>query len=130
MRIEFVASDAGKIPSGGAAAVMVFENGQKSAAAEAMDAAVSGALSRALSAAPRFAGKPGQTVELIAPSGVDVQRLIVIGAGAADAWGGDAAERFAAQAYGAVKLSGSTVLHVFTPEAKAEESARAALGAT
>jgi leucyl aminopeptidase len=130
MRIEFVASDAGKIPSGGAAAVMVFENGQKSAAAEAMDAAVSGALSRALSAAPRFAGKPGQTVELIAPSGVDVQRLIVIGAGAADAWGGDAAERFAAQAYGAVKLSGATVLHVFTLGTKAEESARAALGAT
>jgi leucyl aminopeptidase len=121
MRIEFVASDAGKIPSGGAAAVMVFENGHKSSAAEAMDAAVSGALSRALSAAPRFAGKPGQTVELIAPSGVDVQRLIAIGAGAADAWGGDASERFAAQAYGAVKLSGATVLHVLTPGAKAEE---------
>ncbi|MFY8140643.1 MAG: M17 family peptidase N-terminal domain-containing protein, partial [Caulobacter sp.] len=130
MRIEFVASDAGKIPSGGAAAVMVFENGHKSSAAEAMDAAVSGALSRALSAAPRFAGKPGQTVELIAPSGVEVQRLVAIGAGAADAMGGDASERFAAQAYGAVKLSGATVLHVLTPGAKAEESARAALGAT
>ncbi len=130
MRIEFVASDVGKIPTGGAAAVMVFENGHLSTAAEAMDKATSGALSRALSAAPRFAGKPGQTVELVAPAGVDVQRLVVVGSGPADSWGGDTAERFAAQAYGAVKLSGATVLHVFTPGAKAEESARAALGAT
>ncbi len=130
MRIEFVASDAGKIPTGGAAAVMVFENGHLSTAAEAMDKATSGALSRALSAAPRFAGKPGQTVELVAPAGVDVQRLVVVGSGPSDSWGGDTAERFAAQAYGAVKLSGATVLHVFTPGGKAEESARAALGAT
>jgi len=130
MRIEFVASDVGKIPTGGAAAVMVFENGHLSTAAEAMDKATSGALSRAMSAAPRFAGKPGQTVELVAPAGVDVQRLVVVGSGPADSWGGDTAERFAAQAYGAVKLSGATVLHVFTPGAKAEESARAALGAT
>lgn len=130
MRIEFVASDAGKIPAAGAAAVMVFENGHLSTAAEAMDKATSGALSRALSAAPRFAGKPGQTVELVAPAGVDLQRLVVVGSGPSDSWGGDTAERFAAQAYGAVKLSGATVLHVFTPGARAEDSARAALGAT
>ncbi len=127
MRIEFVASDAGRFPSGGAVAVMVFENGQMSAAAQAMDAATSGGLSRALSAAPRFAGKPGQTVELIAPAGLDVQRLLAVGAGPAAGMGGEAAERFAAQAYGAVKLSGAKVLHVAL--AGAEEAARAALGA-
>lgn len=130
MRIEFVASDAGQSPSAGAAAVMVFENGKMSTAAEAMDGATSGALARALAAAPRFAGKPGQTVELVAPTGLDVQRLLVVGAGPADGWGGEAAERFAAQAYGAVKLSGAKTLHVFTPGAPAEDSARAALGAT
>jgi leucyl aminopeptidase len=56
--------------------------------------------------------------------------LLVVGAGPADGWGGEAAERFAAQAYGAVKLSGAKTLHVFTPGAPAEDSARAALGAT
>ena len=130
MRIEFVASDTVGSISGGAAAVMVFEDGHKSTAAEEMDRATAGALGRALEAAPRFAGKPGQTVELVAPSGVNVQRLVVVGSGPCDSWGGDVAERFAAHAYGAVKLSGSTVLHVFTPGAKAEESARAAFGAT
>ena len=130
MRIEFVASSAAASISGGAAAVMVFEEGKRSTAADDMDRATSGALGRALEAAPRFAGKPGQTVELVAPSGVDVQRLVVVGSGPADKWGGDTAERFAAQAYGAVKLSGATTLYVFTPGAKAEESARAAFGAT
>ena len=129
MRIEFVASDTAGSLSGGAAAVMMFEGGHRSTAAEDMDKATGGALGRALEAAPRFAGKPGQTVELVAPSGVNVQRLVIVGSGDCDAWGGDTAERFAAQAYGAVKQSGATVLHVFTPGAKAEESARAALGA-
>ncbi len=129
MRIEFVASDTVGALSGGAAAVMVFEEGHRSTAADDMDKATSGALGRALAAAPRFTGKPGQTVELVAPTGVGVQRLVVVGAGPASGWGGDTAERFGAQAYGAVKQSGATALHVFTPGAKAEESARAALGA-
>jgi leucyl aminopeptidase len=80
MRIEFVASDRTTAPKGGAVAVMAFEGGQLSGAAGDLDQATGGAVTRAIAASSRFAAKPGQTVELIAPAGVDVQRLIIVGA--------------------------------------------------
>ncbi|MFZ4607123.1 MAG: leucyl aminopeptidase, partial [Caulobacter sp.] len=127
MRIEFVAADRTVAPKGGAVAVMAFEGGKLSQAAEDMDKATGGAVARAI-AAGRFAGKPGQTVELVVPAGLDVQRLVVVGAGAD--WNADAAERFAAQAFQSVKASGSDTLHVLLPGATAAEAAQAALGAT
>ncbi|MDP1632020.1 MAG: leucyl aminopeptidase [Caulobacter sp.] len=127
MRIEFIASDSS--PSGGGVAVMAFEGGRLSTAAEAMDKATGGAVMRAM-AASRFAGKPGQTVELVVPSGLEVERLTVVGSGPQGEWGGDAAERFGAQAFGAVKLSGSATLTLMAPGATAEDAARAAFGAT
>jgi len=127
MRIEFVAADRATPPRDGAVAVMVFEENQLSWAAEDLDAATGGAVRRAI-AAGRFAGKPGQTVELVAPAGLEAQRLTVVGAGQKSAWGADAAERFAAQAYQAVKTSGSEALHLLLPGASAEEAARAAFG--
>ncbi len=127
MRIEFVVADRTRTPKGGAVAVMAFEGGKLSTAAEDMDKATGGAVTRAI-AAGRFAGKAGQTVELVVPGGLDVQRLVVVGAGAD--WNVDAAERFAAQAFGATKGSGSEVLHVLLPGATAAEAAQAALGVT
>lgn len=73
-----------------------LRGGKLSWAAEDMDKATGGAVTRAI-AAGRFAGKPGQTVELVVPAGLDVQRLVVVGAGAD--WTVEAAERFAAQAF-------------------------------
>jgi leucyl aminopeptidase len=128
MRIEFVASDRSKTPAGGAVAVVAFEDGQLSWAAEDLDKATDGAVSRAIAASTRYAGKAGQTVELVAPGGVDVQRLVVVGAGGKDGFGGEAAETFAAHAYAAVKLSGVETLTILLPGAKAEDAARAALG--
>ena len=127
MRIEFVVADRTRTPKGGAVAVMAFEGGKLSTAAEDMDKATGGAVTRAI-AAGRFAGKAGQTVELVVPAGLDVQRLVVVGAGAD--WNVDAAERFAAQAFGATKGSGSEVLHVLLPGATSAEAAQAALGVT
>ncbi len=127
MRIEFVAADRTRAPKGGAVAVMALEGGKLSWAAEDMDKATEGAVTRAI-AAGRFAGKPGQTVELVVPAGLDVQRLLVVGAGAD--WNADAAERFAAQAFQSTKTSGSDTLHLLLPGATAAEAAQAALGAT
>ena len=127
MRIEFVASDRTAAPRGGAVAVMAFEGGKLSWAAEDMDRATNGAVVRAI-AAGRFAGKAGQTVELVVPTGLDVQRLVVVGSGAD--WNGDVAERFAAQAFHATKASGSDTLHVLLPGATPAEAAQAAFGAT
>ena len=127
MRIQFVASDRTTAPTGGAVAVMAFEGGKLSWAAEDMDKATDGAVTRAI-AAGRFVGKPGQTVELVVPAGLDVQRLVVIGSGAD--WNAEAAERFAAQAYQSTKVSGADVLHVLLPGATAVEAAQAALGVT
>jgi len=129
MRIEFVASDKSRNPAGGAVAVMAFEGGKLSTAAEDMDKATGGAVSRAI-AAGRFAGKPGQTVELLVPAGLDAQRLVIVGAGPDSDWGGDTAERFAAQAFQTVKASGAETLYVMVPGGKPEEAARGALGAT
>ena len=127
MRIEFVAAGKAADLKGGAVAVMAFEDSQFSTAAEDMDQATGGAVKRAI-AAGRFAGKPGQTVELLVPAGLDVDRLIVVGSGPCNDWGGDTAERFAAHAYQAVKASGAKTLHVMVPGGTAEEAARAALG--
>ncbi|HRD27553.1 MAG TPA: leucyl aminopeptidase [Caulobacter sp.] len=129
MRIEFVAAEAARVLKGGAVAVMAFEGGKLSTAAEDMDKATEGAVTRAI-AAGRFAGKPGQTVELLVPAGLDVQRLVVVGSGPDSDWGGDTAERFGAQAFQTVKTSGAETLHVMIPGGKAGEAARAALGAT
>jgi len=127
MRIEFVAADRTVAPRGGAVAVMAFEGGKLSSAAEDMDRATGGAVARAI-AAGRFAGKPGQTVELVVPTGLDIQRLVIVGSGADG--NVDAAERFAAQAFQSVKTSGSDTLHILLPGAPAAEAAQAALGAT
>jgi leucyl aminopeptidase len=127
MRIEFVPSDRKTPPTGGAVAVMAFEEGKLSWAAEDMNAATDGAVVRAI-AAGRFAGKPGQTIELVVPANLDVQRLVIVGAGSD--WNDAVAERFAAQAVQSVKLSGAEVLHLLLPGATPEQAARAGLGAT
>ncbi|ATQ43241.1 leucyl aminopeptidase [Caulobacter mirabilis] len=128
MRIQFVASDRSKVPAGGALAVIAFEDGKLSWGAEDLDKLTGGAVARAVAASTRFQGKAGQSVDLVAPS-ADVQRLVVIGAGAADAFGGEPAETFAANAYAAVKLSGAETLTLLLPGAPADVAARAALGA-
>jgi leucyl aminopeptidase len=126
MRIEFVAADRGNLPTGGAVGVMAFEEGKLSWAAEDVDKALSGGLARAI-AAGRFKGSAGQNIELVAPAGLDVQRVVVAGSG--KDWNADAAERFAAQVFQAVRASGSDTLTLLLPGSDAEQAARAAFGA-
>ncbi len=74
------------------------------AAAEA-DRATGGALKRAI-AASRFAGKPGQIVELLAPAGAKASRIILAGLGKPANFDSRAAEKLAAKIVGRLFTSG------------------------
>src|SRR3954452_6689004 len=76
-----------------------------SPAAKALDERVGGALRRAAEAS-RFKGKPGQVVELLAPSGIQAPRILLVGTGPADKFDGPAAEELAAAAVARLLTSG------------------------
>jgi len=115
MEIEFVAAGA-KTPPKSALARIVHEG-----------AALDGTLGQAASAS-RFTGGKGQTLDVLAPGGVDAARLVLVGLGKADAVDGISIEHAAATAYGAVKASGLPALRIELPDAGPELAARAALG--
>jgi len=122
MRIEFVPADAA--PGAGAAiAVLAHEGGVLSAEAQALDSASGGALGRAI-AAGRFTGAKGQSIELLAPAGLDAARVVVIGAGKPNELDAQGVENAAASAYRAVQASGVKELLIRFPS----EPARTALG--
>lgn len=126
MDIEFVAPDA---PFGAksAVAVLAFEDGKLSGAAQALDAQLNGAIARAIGAG-RFAGKVGQTLDLVAPQGLEASRVILTGGGPQDAFNADIAETAFAHAYQAVKASGADTLAIRAPGAAVGEIAQAAFG--
>ena len=127
MKIEFVA--AGTEPGKRTAvAVLVFEGGVLSAAAQAMDASTSGAVTRAAGAG-RFTGKTGQSVELVAPMGTEATRILVAGGGEQGKFDADGAESFAANAFKSVKTSGVETLDLLLTGETAAVAAQAALGA-
>jgi leucyl aminopeptidase len=127
MRIEFVQADLAAPPANDAVATAIIEGGKLSAGAAALDKASDGAVTRAV-AAGRFNGGRGQSIELIAPAGLEEARVALIGVGG-DSWNTEAAELFGAHAYAAVKLSGAKVVTLLLPETSADEAARAAFGA-
>jgi len=114
MDIEFVATGAG-IPAKAAVARIVFEgDGHEGAIAQAVSAS-------------RFTGAKGQTLDILAPQGVDAARLVLVGAGKRDAFDAISAEHAAAAAYNAVKASGLEALRV-EGAIGADLAAHAALG--
>ena len=70
-----------------------------------------GALAQAV-AASRFTGAKGQTLDILAPQGLDAARLVLVGAGKREAFTVLAAEHAAATGYNVVKASGLTTLRV------------------
>jgi leucyl aminopeptidase len=114
MDIEFVAAGAA-VPAKAAVARIVFEGETQS-----------GPLGQAV-AASRFAGKKGQTLDVLAPQGEAAQRLVLVGAGKKDAFDVLAAEQAAATAYNAVKTSGLQTLRI-EGASGADLAAHAALG--
>jgi len=117
---------------GDAVAVMAAEGGQLLPAAQALDAAMGGQLTRSMAPA-RFTGGAGQVIDILAPEAVDYSRVLLIGVGAPDRADGLAVERWAGHAVKRVLASGATKL-VLQPDAlpsvaKAEAGAHAAVGA-
>jgi len=124
MNIEFVASaDASEI-----LAVLVHEGRAFAGAGSGVDAATSGALTKAMTAS-RFNGATNSTLIVAAPSGVDAGMIVLSGAGAADAFDDLALEAAAGAAYQAVKLSGAKALTIEASHLSADQAARAAFAA-
>jgi leucyl aminopeptidase len=126
MKIEFGAGEP-HAKAGEGLAVLAFEGGALSSAADAVDAALQGAIRRAIERS-RFTGAMGTTLDLLAPHGLDADRVLVLGAGKRESWSARAAELAAAHAYQALKASGAQTLVLSLPDASADEAAHAALG--
>lgn len=126
MKIEFVAPAVPAVSSR-AVAVLAFEGAVLSAAAEALDAASGGAIRRAI-AAVGYTGAKGRSLDVVAPAGLDAARVLLVGAGARDAFDAGAAETAGAEAWRALKTSGAKALTLGLDDLPAELAAHAALG--
>lgn len=117
MQISFAAPQA----MGEAAIVVgVYEGGELAPSAAKIDAAVSGALTRAVKVG-KFKGKPGGFVDVIAPAGVPASRVILAGLGKAKDYGGAAAEKLAAQVIAKLMTSGEeTIVFAIDPPKQAK----------
>ena len=125
MKIEFAAA-AG---SAEILAVPVHEDRVLAGAAPGLDQSAGGALTKALSKS-RVTGKSGQTLTVAAPSGVEADSVLLVGAGAADKLDDLAVEAFGANAYAAAKMSGAEVLTLDASGLTPDQAARAAFAAS
>ena len=128
MEIEFVPQGPVEGEALSAIAVPVFENETLTAAGEALDGATGGALSRAMGSG-RFNGDKDQTLDIVAPAGLQASRVVLIGAGDRGKLDDLALERFGANAYHAVKGSGASALELRLGDFPEDQAARAAFGA-
>ena len=126
MRIEFVPVDT-QAGANAALAVLAHEGAALSPEARAANEATGGALARAI-AGGRFTGAKGQTLDLVAPHGLEAARLVLVGVDGSGAVEPEVVETAAAAAYQAVKATGVSEL-VLKLGADAESAARAAFGA-
>ncbi|HYM31503.1 MAG TPA: leucyl aminopeptidase, partial [Candidatus Cybelea sp.] len=108
MKIAFV--EAG-LPKSGALVVGVLADNALLPSAKAVDGATNGAISRALSA-NRFSGKQGQVLEILAPAGLGVSRVLVYGFGKLNQVNGVGLENCAGEIVRRLAASGETSLHI------------------
>jgi len=95
------------IPTSGALVVAVLANKTLTKTGAALDAKSGGSLTRAMEAA-RFEGKKDQTLMLVAPSGLGLNRLLLIGLGDAKKLDAKGAEGFGGAAIAALLTTGET----------------------
>lgn len=122
------------LPADGAVLALALEKTNLLETAKALDEATGGQLARAVKA-NRFTGAAGEILEVLAPNGVKLSRVIVAGLGAASDIGPLAVEKVAASVVRRLLKSGEAVLSAMIdpiPHAKgkAEEfAAHFAMGA-
>ncbi len=126
MKIEFESAPA-EAGAKTAIAVLVAEKADLSGAAAALNATTSGALRRAMDGA-RFTGAKGQTLDVLAPHGLDAARITLVGAGTGTTLSAEAAEAAGATAYNAVKTTGLETLVLGLAGVSADTAAAAAFG--
>lgn len=124
MQIQFVAA----AETSQVLAVMVQEERQLAGLGAGLDAAASGALSKAMSSG-RFKGAANSSLNVLAPAGIDAGAVLLVGTGAADKFDDLAVEAYAATAYAAVKMSGAETLTIDATHLSAEQAARAGFAA-
>jgi leucyl aminopeptidase len=127
MQIDFCPLNTSPGPKG-ALGLFGFEDAVLKGAVAELDKAGAGMVARALSSA-RFTGAQGQTLEILAPQGVDAARVVIVGVGKQVDFDERAAELGSARAYRAVKTTGVESLVMRLPGASAAQIAHAALGA-
>ena len=102
MQLSFAAPS---VAGSGVLVLGVIEGAGLSGLAAKADDVAGGALKRAIGVT-RFAGKPGQTVEVLAPSGLKASRVLLIGLGKPSSFDSSAAERASAGVIGRLFTSG------------------------
>ncbi|MDO8607102.1 MAG: leucyl aminopeptidase [Phaeospirillum sp.] len=95
------------LPIEGAIAVAVLEGKVMSVSARKLDDETKGALGRAISTS-RFEGKKGQTLMILAPAGLSVSRVLLIGLGKAKDIDALGAQAFGGAAVAQLLTSGET----------------------
>ena len=78
MKIGFAKPDE---PRSGAVIAGVWEEGMPTPTARRLDEVTDGAITRALSAAPRFKGKKDELLPIVAPANLPVSRIVLVGLG-------------------------------------------------
>jgi leucyl aminopeptidase len=134
MQISFVASADVTAKDGGAWVVAAAESAALLPAAVRLDKASGGALTRALKFS-RFTGKPGQFLEVLAPSGMKASRLLLVGLGKPESVDEKGLETVGAQIVGRLFTAGESAanIEIDVPKSskvkKAEAAAHLAFGA-
>src|SRR5262245_5542716 len=118
MQINFTKPE---IPDEGALVLGVLED-EQSELLDQLHKKSKGATERALKAA-RFTGAKGQVVELLAPAGIDLDRVIVVGEGKSADYNPGVAENVGAQAAARLLTSGEKAATVFVQLPKDANSA-------
>ena len=123
-----------QLPTEGAVIVGVLEGKVLTATAAQLDQLSSGAVLRAMNAS-RFEGKKDQTLTILAPAGLEVNRVVLIGLGKAEAVDALAAQSFGGTALAQVLGSGDAHVAIAADElagaklSPAEFAANVAYGA-
>ncbi len=125
MQIPFVAPAEVK---DGAWVVGAVEGGQFLAAANRADKACGGALSRALKFSS-FTGKAGQFLELVAPAGLKVSRILLAGLGKPDGVDEKGLETLGAQIVARLYAAGETIASIELEVPKGSKVKKAELAA-
>ena len=107
MKIKFSAPS---LPRTGPLGVGVLSGGKLLATAERVDKATDGAIGRAMRAS-RFNGETGQSLTIMAPSGVGASRIIMLGLGDAERFDDLAAQTLGGRAWKAMAGTGDKAAH-------------------